>query len=133
MSGYQGGTRHGTGAVVRGRDMSVRDDAKRKLDDAIRRSLVYGAIIRGEGCCQINDPEWTREWWVSVLAEYEALEAVARKAGAYRMIQTGVLHAALGMSAPLPTEIDNARKALDDALREYDDLRAANSHSGSDQ
>lgn len=50
----------------------------------------------------------------------EAALAVVRKASAYRMIETGELHRALGLSAVLPSEIEECRSALDDALAEYE-------------
>ena len=53
----------------------------------------------------------------------EAAELVVRKASAYRMIETGEVRHALGLSAVLPQEIEAARAALDDALAAYEEAR----------
>ena len=56
---------------------------------------------------------------------HEAALLVVRKASAYRMIETGELHRALGLGAPLPTETEAARIALDAALRAYEAAKDA--------
>jgi len=58
-------------------------------------------------------------------AEIDAALEVVRKADAYRLIETGQVHRALGLSGPLPSEIEKARAALDAALAAYEVVRRA--------
>lgn len=55
----------------------------------------------------------------------EAALEVVKNASAYRMIETGELHRALGLGVPLPQEIQAARDALDAALRQYEEATHA--------
>jgi len=39
------------------------------------RDQVKAALVRGEACCHVNDPQWTREYWNDALAALERLRA----------------------------------------------------------
>lgn len=43
---------------------------------------VKAALVRGEGCCHVNDPEWSREWWDDALKALWELDALAARAAA---------------------------------------------------
>lgn len=40
-----------------------------------RYAAILEALIRGEGCCHINDKEWSREWWNAPLSALDSLRA----------------------------------------------------------
>jgi hypothetical protein len=37
---------------------------------------LYAAVVRGEACCSVNDPDYSREWWHEV--RVELLEALSK-------------------------------------------------------
>lgn len=40
----------------------------------VREPSVRNALVLGEGCCHVNDPGWSREWWEKAMDEWLFIE-----------------------------------------------------------